>query len=230
MWRQDHLPPFPGNPAGPEEPGLGEVCVPATPASRLTFTLPWPAPYSTAGPGPPPPPGDGAAGCRRERRQERGRSQERRQPSSSSSEKQRFYSCDRFGGREPPQPKPSLSSHPTSPTAGQEPGPPRQVHGPRDPPCSHPHPIPSGPGSEPSPVLVPRPEPAPGFLACPSCLAGPWPSCSPVPSFSPPRLRWAGLCSPLPWPCAQPLLALPSHPPGASRSISPTCAPSLPAL
>uniref|UniRef100_A0A8C0ALH6 Voltage-dependent N-type calcium channel subunit alpha n=1 Tax=Bos mutus grunniens TaxID=30521 RepID=A0A8C0ALH6_BOSMU len=87
------------------------------------------APYSTAGPGPPPPPGDGAAGCRRERRQERGRSQERRQPSSSSSEKQRFYSCDRFGGREPPQPKPSLSSHPTSPTAGQEPGPPRQGSG-----------------------------------------------------------------------------------------------------
>ncbi|KAB0357284.1 hypothetical protein FD754_001440 [Muntiacus muntjak] len=87
------------------------------------------APYSTAGPGPPPPPGDGAAGCRRERRQERGRSQERRQPSSSSSEKQRFYSCDRFGGREPQQPKPSLSSHPTSPTAGQEPGPPRQGSG-----------------------------------------------------------------------------------------------------
>ncbi|MXQ97878.1 hypothetical protein E5288_WYG003982 [Bos mutus] len=43
--------------------------------------------------------------------------------------KQRFYSCDRFGGREPPQPKPSLSSHPTSPTAGQEPGPPRQGSG-----------------------------------------------------------------------------------------------------
>ncbi|XP_064346926.1 voltage-dependent N-type calcium channel subunit alpha-1B isoform X7 [Camelus dromedarius] len=79
------------------------------------------APSSTAGPGPPP--GEGPASCRRERRQERGRSQERRQPSSSSSEKQRFYSCDRFGGREPPQPKPSLSSHPTSPAAGQEPGP-----------------------------------------------------------------------------------------------------------
>ena len=132
MWRQDHLPPFPGNPAGPEEPGLGKVCVPPTPATRLTSILPWPAPYSSAGPGPPPPPGDGPAGCRRERRQERGRSQERRQPSSSSSEKQRFYSCDRFGGREPLQPKPSLSSHPTSPTAGQEPGPPRQVRGPRE--------------------------------------------------------------------------------------------------
>ncbi|XP_035579446.1 voltage-dependent N-type calcium channel subunit alpha-1B isoform X9 [Zalophus californianus] len=79
------------------------------------------APSSAAGPGPPP--GEGPTGCRRERRQERGRSQERRQPSSSSSEKQRFYSCDRFGGREPSQPKPSLSSHPTSPTAGQEPGP-----------------------------------------------------------------------------------------------------------
>uniref|UniRef100_H0XF95 Voltage-dependent N-type calcium channel subunit alpha n=1 Tax=Otolemur garnettii TaxID=30611 RepID=H0XF95_OTOGA len=78
---------------------------------------------SAAGPGLPP--GEGPASCRRERerRQERGRSQERRQPSSSSSEKQRFYSCDRFGGREPPKPKLSLSSHPTSPTAGQEPGP-----------------------------------------------------------------------------------------------------------
>ncbi|XP_014637482.1 PREDICTED: voltage-dependent N-type calcium channel subunit alpha-1B [Ceratotherium simum simum] len=85
------------------------------------------APSSTAGPGPPS--GEGPAGCRRERRQERGRSQERRQPSSSSSEKQRFYSCDRFGGREPPQPKPALGSHPTSPTAGQEPGPPRQGSG-----------------------------------------------------------------------------------------------------
>uniref|UniRef100_M3YV11 Voltage-dependent N-type calcium channel subunit alpha-1B n=1 Tax=Mustela putorius furo TaxID=9669 RepID=M3YV11_MUSPF len=81
------------------------------------------APSSAAGPGPPP--GEGPTGCRRERRQERGRSQERRQPSSSSSEKQRFYSCDRFGGREPSHPKPSLSSHPTSPTAGQEPVPPR---------------------------------------------------------------------------------------------------------
>uniref|UniRef100_A0A8C9BGM1 Voltage-dependent N-type calcium channel subunit alpha n=1 Tax=Phocoena sinus TaxID=42100 RepID=A0A8C9BGM1_PHOSS len=82
------------------------------------------APNSAAGPGPPQ--GDGPAGCRRERRQERGRSQERRQPSASS-EKQRFYSCDRFGGREPPQPQPSLSSHLASPTAGQEPGPPRQA-------------------------------------------------------------------------------------------------------
>ncbi|TKC39745.1 hypothetical protein EI555_014374, partial [Monodon monoceros] len=78
------------------------------------------APNSAAGPGPPS--GDGPAGCRRER----SRSQERRQPSASS-EKQRFYSCDRFGGREPPQPQPSLSSHPASPTAGQEPGPPRQA-------------------------------------------------------------------------------------------------------
>ncbi|XP_036095311.1 voltage-dependent N-type calcium channel subunit alpha-1B isoform X3 [Rousettus aegyptiacus] len=84
------------------------------------------APHS-AGPGPPP--AEGPAGGRRERRQERGRSQERRQPSSSSSEKQRFYSCDRFGGREPPHPRPSLSSHPTSPTAGQEPGPLRQGGG-----------------------------------------------------------------------------------------------------
>uniref|UniRef100_A0A8C4M278 Voltage-dependent N-type calcium channel subunit alpha n=1 Tax=Equus asinus asinus TaxID=83772 RepID=A0A8C4M278_EQUAS len=72
---------------------------------------------------------DGGACQGSQRRQERGRSQERRQPSSSSSEKQRFYSCDRFGGREPPQPKPALGSHPTSPTAGQEPGPPRQGGG-----------------------------------------------------------------------------------------------------
>ncbi|KAM6182617.1 voltage-dependent N-type calcium channel subunit alpha-1B isoform 2-T2 [Erethizon dorsatum] len=79
------------------------------------------APNSTPGPGMPP--GEGPAVCRRERKQGRGRSQERRQPSSSSSEKQRFYSCDRFGGREPPQLKPSISSHPTSPTAGPEPAP-----------------------------------------------------------------------------------------------------------
>ncbi|KAI5138647.1 Voltage-Dependent N-Type Calcium Channel Subunit Alpha-1B [Manis pentadactyla] len=83
------------------------------------------APSSTAGPGPPQ--GEGPVGCQRERRQEHGRFQERRQ--SSSSEKQRFYSCDRFGGREPPQPKPSLSSHPTSPMVSQEPGPLRQGSG-----------------------------------------------------------------------------------------------------
>lgn len=111
------------------------------------FSSSWPAPSSAAGPGPPP--GEGPTGCRRERRQERGRSQERRQPSSSSSEKQRFYSCDRFGGREPPQPKPSLSSHPTSPTAGQEPGPPRQVR--HDPPL--PPPLTAPPHNSPGPML-----------------------------------------------------------------------------
>uniref|UniRef100_A0A8C6I0X2 Voltage-dependent N-type calcium channel subunit alpha n=1 Tax=Mus spicilegus TaxID=10103 RepID=A0A8C6I0X2_MUSSI len=79
------------------------------------------APSTAAGPGLPH--GEGSTACRRDRKQERGRSQERRQPSSSSSEKQRFYSCDRFGSREPPQLKPSLSSHPTSPTAALEPGP-----------------------------------------------------------------------------------------------------------
>ncbi|XP_023556088.1 voltage-dependent N-type calcium channel subunit alpha-1B isoform X3 [Octodon degus] len=78
-------------------------------------------PNNTPGPGVPP--GEGPAGCRRERKQGRGRSQERRQPSSSSSEKQRFYSCDRFGSRDPPQPKSSISSHPTSPIAGPEPAP-----------------------------------------------------------------------------------------------------------
>lgn len=103
------------------------LCWSGRSVSRLAgrdLRSPGPAPHS-AGPGPPP--AEGPAGGRRERRQERGRSQERRQPSSSSSEKQRFYSCDRFGGREPPHPRPSLSSHPTSPTAGQEPGPLRQV-------------------------------------------------------------------------------------------------------
>ncbi|XP_064146945.1 voltage-dependent N-type calcium channel subunit alpha-1B-like [Loxodonta africana] len=65
----------------------------------------------------------------RERRQERGRSQERRQHSSSSSEKQRFYSCDRFGSREPAPPRPPLGSQPTSPTAAPEPGPHRQGSG-----------------------------------------------------------------------------------------------------
>ncbi|EDL08174.1 calcium channel, voltage-dependent, N type, alpha 1B subunit, isoform CRA_a, partial [Mus musculus] len=79
------------------------------------------APSTAAGPGLPH--GEGSTACRRDRKQERGRSQERRQPSSSSSEKQRFYSCDRFGSREPPQLMPSLSSHPTSPTAALEPAP-----------------------------------------------------------------------------------------------------------
>ncbi|XP_049752392.1 voltage-dependent N-type calcium channel subunit alpha-1B [Elephas maximus indicus] len=76
---------------------------------------------------------DGALGSSaapsRERRQERGRSQERRQHSSSSSEKQRFYSCDRFGSREPAPPRPPLGSQPTSPTAAPEPGPHRQGSG-----------------------------------------------------------------------------------------------------
>ena len=137
VWRPGRTPP----PALPWDPllapgarsGVGSVSPSPPGVAVLTSPLPRPAPNSTAGPGPPPV--DGPAGCRRERRQERGRSQERRQPSSSSSEKQRFYSCDRFGGREPPQPKPSLSSHPTSPTAGQEPGPLRQVRWPHDPTC-----------------------------------------------------------------------------------------------
>ncbi|XP_058158812.1 voltage-dependent N-type calcium channel subunit alpha-1B isoform X1 [Dasypus novemcinctus] len=86
------------------------------------------APHGSAGPGPPAA-GEGPGPGRRERRQERGRSQERSQHSSSSSEKQRFYSCDRFGGRDPPHPKSSLSSHPTSPTAGQEQGPKGQGSG-----------------------------------------------------------------------------------------------------
>jgi hypothetical protein len=105
----------------------GWVSFPVLNLTELICPLPGPAPHSAAGPCLPA--GEGPTGCRRERerKQERGRSQERRQPSSSSSEKQRFYSCDRFGSREPQQPKPSLSSHPTSPTAGLEPGPHPQV-------------------------------------------------------------------------------------------------------
>ena len=223
--------PSPGIPAGPEESGLGEVCVCPTPVTRLTSILPWPAPYSTAGPGPPPPPGDGAAGCRRERRQERGRSQERRQPSSSSSEKQRFYSCDRFGGREPPQPKPSLSSHPTSPTAGQEPGPPRQVRGSREP-----------------SVLPPAPHslgPREGVLSCPGSQAR---SCSWLPGLSilpggalalllpsafflsfPPEIGWAVLSSSLALCPAPSGTALPPSW-GRALFIPPACAPWLPSV
>ncbi|XP_038637781.1 calcium channel, voltage-dependent, N type, alpha 1B subunit, a isoform X4 [Scyliorhinus canicula] len=45
----------------------------------------------------------------------RGRSQERKSPSSN--EKQRYYSCDRYGSREPPQPKSTDDSRSTSPSA-----------------------------------------------------------------------------------------------------------------
>ncbi|XP_068928791.1 voltage-dependent N-type calcium channel subunit alpha-1B [Petaurus breviceps papuanus] len=75
------------------------------------------------------PSGEGPAPCKHERKQERGRSQERKQLSSSSSEKQRFYSCDRFGSRDPSQPKSSNGSRPISPPGGQEPGPHRQGSG-----------------------------------------------------------------------------------------------------
>uniref|UniRef100_A0A8D0BZU3 Voltage-dependent N-type calcium channel subunit alpha n=1 Tax=Salvator merianae TaxID=96440 RepID=A0A8D0BZU3_SALMN len=51
-----------------------------------------------------------------------GRSQERKLHSSSSSEKQRFYSCDRYGSREPSQLKSSERSRPSSPSGGQEHG------------------------------------------------------------------------------------------------------------
>ncbi|XP_045419130.1 voltage-dependent N-type calcium channel subunit alpha-1B isoform X2 [Lemur catta] len=140
------------------------------------------APSSAAGPGLPL--GEGPAGCRRERerRQERGRSQERRQPSSSSSEKQRFYSCDRFGGREPPKPKPSLSSHPTSPTAGQEPG-------------SHPQ-------------VTSRPSPLAGSAAAflnttPCCRETPSASPWPLAPASAPTLTWGSVWTarPRPTPC-----------------------------
>ncbi|XP_070615693.1 LOW QUALITY PROTEIN: voltage-dependent N-type calcium channel subunit alpha-1B [Erythrolamprus reginae] len=54
------------------------------------------------------------------KRQERGRSQERKVHSSSSSEKQRFYSCDRYGSRDHSQPKSSECSRPPSPGGGQD--------------------------------------------------------------------------------------------------------------
>ncbi|XP_062816140.1 voltage-dependent N-type calcium channel subunit alpha-1B isoform X9 [Anolis carolinensis] len=62
----------------------------------------------------------GADAASKVKKQERGRSQERKLHSSSSSEKQRFYSCDRYGSREHSQPKPSERSRPTSPNGGQE--------------------------------------------------------------------------------------------------------------
>ncbi|XP_067825703.1 calcium channel, voltage-dependent, N type, alpha 1B subunit, a [Heptranchias perlo] len=49
---------------------------------------------------------------------ERGRSQERKPPSSN--EKQRYYSCDRYGSREPPQPKSTDNSRSASPSTGPD--------------------------------------------------------------------------------------------------------------
>uniref|UniRef100_A0A8C6K2B5 Voltage-dependent N-type calcium channel subunit alpha n=1 Tax=Melopsittacus undulatus TaxID=13146 RepID=A0A8C6K2B5_MELUD len=76
---------------------------------------------------------DGQAGCTasssKDKKQERGRSQERKQHSSSSSEKQRFYSCDRYGSRDRSQPKSADQSRPTSPNGGPEQGPHRQGSG-----------------------------------------------------------------------------------------------------
>ncbi|XP_077778257.1 voltage-dependent N-type calcium channel subunit alpha-1B isoform X4 [Podarcis muralis] len=63
------------------------------------------------------------------KKQERGRSQERKLHSSSSSEKQRFYSCDRYGSRDHSQPKLSERSRPTSPNGGQEHGTQKQGSG-----------------------------------------------------------------------------------------------------
>uniref|UniRef100_A0A8C5SZC5 Voltage-dependent N-type calcium channel subunit alpha n=1 Tax=Laticauda laticaudata TaxID=8630 RepID=A0A8C5SZC5_LATLA len=63
-------------------------------------------------------PGKGAPS--KSKRQERGRSQERRVHSSSSSEKQRFYSCDRYGSRDRSQPKSSECSRPPSPGGEQD--------------------------------------------------------------------------------------------------------------
>lgn len=196
MWDWQNHPPTSalplGPPAGPGDQVWGGGLSPHL-ARCADFSSSWPAPSSAAGPGPPP--GEGPTGCRRERRQERGRSQERRQPSSSSSEKQRFYSCDRFGGREPSQPKPSLSSHPTSPTAGQEPGPPRPVR------------------QDPSlPLLTSSPLPMLQILllvlACrpESALPPSLPHSSPTSPNLPPQLPWTGL-----WSLLSPCLSL-CHP------------------
>ncbi|XP_010138542.1 PREDICTED: voltage-dependent N-type calcium channel subunit alpha-1B-like, partial [Buceros rhinoceros silvestris] len=65
----------------------------------------------------------------KDKKQERGRSQERKQHSSSSSEKQRFYSCDRYGSRDRSQAKSADQSRPTSPNGGPEQGPHRQGSG-----------------------------------------------------------------------------------------------------
>ncbi|NXX78887.1 CAC1B protein, partial [Urocolius indicus] len=65
----------------------------------------------------------------KDKKQERGRSQERKQHSSSSSEKQRFYSCDRYGSRDRSQAKAADPSRPTSPNGAPEPGPHRQGSG-----------------------------------------------------------------------------------------------------
>ncbi|XP_054704944.1 voltage-dependent N-type calcium channel subunit alpha-1B isoform X3 [Grus americana] len=65
----------------------------------------------------------------KDKKQERGRSQERKQHSSSSSEKQRFYSCDRYGSRDRSHPKSADQSRPTSPNGGPEQGPHRQGSG-----------------------------------------------------------------------------------------------------
>ncbi|XP_034649402.1 voltage-dependent N-type calcium channel subunit alpha-1B isoform X7 [Trachemys scripta elegans] len=73
--------------------------------------------------------GDAGEASSKDKKQERGRSQERKLHSSSSSEKQRFYSCDRYGSRDRSQPKSADHSRPTSPNGGLEPGPHRQGSG-----------------------------------------------------------------------------------------------------
>eukprot|EP00062_Callorhinchus_milii_P011414 gi/632957387/ref/XP_007894449.1/ PREDICTED: voltage-dependent N-type calcium channel subunit alpha-1B [Callorhinchus milii] len=54
----------------------------------------------------------------RERDRERGRSQDRKPPSST--EKQRYYSCDRYGSRDPQQTKSTDHSRSTSPSQGPD--------------------------------------------------------------------------------------------------------------
>ncbi|KAJ8261081.1 hypothetical protein COCON_G00168040 [Conger conger] len=52
---------------------------------------------------------------------DRSRSHDRKQPSAAAARKQRYYSCDRYGNREPYLPPPTSSSCAVSPTDGPEP-------------------------------------------------------------------------------------------------------------
>ncbi|KAG8447469.1 hypothetical protein GDO86_014818 [Hymenochirus boettgeri] len=65
----------------------------------------------------------------KERKHERGRSQERKHQPSSSSEKQRFYSCDRYGSRDSGHPRHSDHSRAPSPSGPQDPSTQRQGSG-----------------------------------------------------------------------------------------------------
>ncbi|XP_036382022.1 calcium channel, voltage-dependent, N type, alpha 1B subunit, a [Megalops cyprinoides] len=80
-------------------------------------------PSSTAGT-----PGDAPAELPPPRERDRGRSHERKHHSSSS-EKQRYYSCDRYGSREHCHAQSATASRSASPSEGQEHGPNKQGSG-----------------------------------------------------------------------------------------------------